>query len=364
MKAPFADGQWLDFYALLDVPVGADEDTLRKRIGKVYSEAAANSDHRDLARRHYFQALVERVLPQCRRVLLDPEWRAKYDRQHILHSIGDPSAQNYVAFIASMRGPVPAATEQDNLSQRWQEDIKIAREVVECAMQGAELELIPAQSVPKRDESAELSISTPLNQPNREVANPVAPIEVEAVAVAAPAPQKNVAQTTSSAPAVAKPAEVATQSPAPEVAAPISSTDAAADAAISTENEVARATVISAQEASAIRRRRSSNPDTDSFVSSPSWRSDDASLSRRRKGRKSPVSRVIVGDPNQQQTRLISPTSMNLMVAIVGVLLTISIQQFATQPAVATNVGRTPIYIAAASEMESALLRAEADFEK
>ena len=41
MNPQAVDGQWLDFYALLEVPVNADEDTIRKRIGKVYSEAAS-----------------------------------------------------------------------------------------------------------------------------------------------------------------------------------------------------------------------------------------------------------------------------------------------------------------------------------
>ncbi|RYG63772.1 hypothetical protein EON80_20545, partial [bacterium] len=192
MTPPPVDGQWLDFYALLDVPVSADEDTIRKRIGKVYSEAAANSDHRDLSRRHYFQSLVERVLPQCRRVLLDPEWRAKYDRQHILHSIGDPSAQNYVAFIASMRGKdMGAHTDEENLPQRLQDDIKAAREVVECAVQGTELDLLPSKAVPRKEQMEqeqrpEAAAPKPASQPQ--------PFEAVAQVTPAAQPEPGVAQ--------------------------------------------------------------------------------------------------------------------------------------------------------------------------
>ncbi|RYG57650.1 ABC transporter substrate-binding protein, partial [bacterium] len=85
--------------------------------------------------------------------------------------------------------------------------------------------------------------------------------------------------------------------------------------------------------------------------------------SSRKKG-KGRVSRVVVGDNRVSHGRLISPTSMNLMVAIVGVLLTITIQKFATTPAIATSQNRVPIYLAVASEMESAMLQAETAWEK
>lgn len=365
MTAHPVDGQWLDFYALLDVPVNADEDVIRKRIGKVYSEAAANSDHRDLSRRHYFQALVERVLPQCRRVLLDPEWRAKYDRQHILHSRNDPSAQDYVAFIASMRGNKDlAASSDDALPQRMQDDIKVAREVVECALQGAELDLLPSKAVSGKDApvvSAEIEV-----QPHAPAAPGAAPKAAAPVVAARPAPQPAAAKAVPAAPAAPQPVAAA-PAPAPEAGRASQNPSQAPTEAppasptfveeISQSGEPVRAKVITAEEAAAIRRRRSSNPDAEAFVS-------DGLGAARRKTRKGPGSRVIVGDNNIPPGRLISPTSMNLMVAITGVLLTITINRFTTSPAVATNVGRTPIYLAVASEMEGAMLQAETNWEK
>lgn len=347
------DGQWLDFYALLDVPVNADEDTIRKRIGKVYSEAAANADHRDLSRRHYFQALVERVLPQCRRVLLDPEWRAKYDRQHILHSRNDPSAQDYVAFIASMRGGKDfTASSDDVLPQRMQDDIKAAREVVECALQGAELDLLPTKTVSGKE--------APVSAEHEAVAQPVAaPIAPPAVAVQ-PQPEPVVAEAIAAPVAAPEPpvAAAVQASPAP-AAVPVAATPYVEE--IRQSGEPVRAKVITAEEAAAIRRRRSSNPDAQPFVGI-----SDTSPTARSKARKGPMSRVIVGDTGKgiPAGRLISPTSMNLMVAITGVLLTITINRFTTTAAVATNVGRTPIYLAVASEMEGSMLQAESGWEK
>lgn len=346
------DGQWLDFYALLDVPVSADEDTIRKRIGKVYSEAAANSDHRDLSRRHYFQSLVERVLPQCRRVLLDPEWRAKYDRQHILHSIGDPSAQNYVAFIASMRGQdIGPTTDEQNLPQRLQDDIKAARDVVETARQGAELDLLPSKAVPRRESTADEREAT--GTASAQASKPT-PVAKAPKAAPQPAPEPIVAQAAPAQP-VAPAAPVGREVPRPK----------AKIEEIHQEGEPVHAKVITAQEAAAIRRRRASNPDTDSFAQPDLSRIGDGSIAigNRKKGR-GRVSRVVVGDNSVPAGRLISPTSMNLMVAIVGVLLTITIQRLATTPAIATNQSRVPIYVAVASEMEEAMLKAETAWER
>ena len=52
------------------------------------------------------------------------------------------------------------------------------------------------------------------------------------------------------------------------------------------------------------------------------------------------------------------------MIAITGVLLTITIQRFAGTPAVATSAGRTPIVLAVAPEMQNALENAGAAWEK
>ncbi|MBW3634929.1 MAG: substrate-binding domain-containing protein [Armatimonadetes bacterium] len=336
------DGQWLDFYALLDVPVGATEDTIRKRVGKVYSEAAANSDHRDLSRRHYSQVLVERVLPQCRRVLLDPEWRAQYDRQHILHSNADPSAQSYVAFIASMRGADFVAEGDNVLPQRLQDDINAAREVVECAMQGTELELLPTQAVSSK-------------------AEPVAAPEI----VAAPTEPTQWTAPPKDAPSVAVPLSslpVVEAQPQP----PIVPSEEPRVETVQPKGEPVRLQVITAQEAAAIRRRRDSNPDADGFTI-PTPNVGDGSLvvprAKTPNGKK-PISRVSVGNVDSAgRKRLLSPTVMNFLVAGVGVTLFIVIQRFGVTPAVATSAPRTPIFVAVASEMESALLRAETAWE-
>lgn len=393
MNPQSLDGQWLDFYALLDVPVSADEDTIRKRIGKVYSEAAANSDHRDLARRQYFQSLVERVLPQCRRVLLDAEWRAKYDRQHILHSIGDPAAQTYVAFVATMRGK-DAVAPGAALPQRLLEDIQAARRVVECACQGAELDLLPSKAISSKEafeslpalalrSAPEAALAMPVprkgNSERRAASNAlltpapigaapgaiagnspliaapiVAPPTVAAPTVAAPLDPINEARRPGApssliqeAPPSAAPSAVAPSTVAPSAVAPLVQE-------IEQHGEPARAKVITAQEAAAIRRQRASNPDI--IIGASSVASGPA---------KAPFSRVSVGEaPAPTRQRLISPTSMNLMVAIVGVLLTITIQKFASTPAVATSTGRMPIYVAVSSDMEGVLLRAETEWER
>ena len=389
---PHIDGQWIDYYALLGVPLEADEDSIRRRIGKVYADAASNSDHRNLARREYYQALVERVLPQCRRVMLDSQWRASYDEQHRLHREKSGAAQNYVEFIASMRGDKGSGFNEALLPQRAREEVDAARRVVETALSGAELELLPSQAVSQRDAVAaepEIDLSA-IPQMNVETTDSDAAEEFAprgkkrrhlANAGAAPTPTIassaalfNDATFNDAAPATATadvatfgaPGEIAAQvtvMPAPVVAktiAPVEVEVAPAEAApaeVTAQNpadDAVRATVITAQEAADIRRRRASNPDAAPFVG-PSSRADNSKKSR---------SRVVVEADDPALKRKLSPTSLNLMVAITGVLLTITIQRFAGTPAVAISAGRTPIVLAVAPEMQSAIERAGDAWEK
>lgn len=381
---PTLDGQWLDFYALLDVPVSADEEAIRRRIGRVYAEAANNTEHRDLKLRVYFQSLVERVLPQARRVLLDPQWRAKYDRQHILHSIGDPSAQNYVAFIAAMRGGEISNQPDSDLSQlpaRVQDEIIAAREVVECARAGLELELLPSQAVTTKP-VAPPALSKPelraLSLPSR--ATPkietapktqAAPkIEIPAKAEASPrkALDPSRARALSSAQH-----EVADQSPTVvsrheqplQSSTPVSKKAANRQPEIEVqEGELVHVKTLTAQEARDIRRRRDSNVDTEPFVAAPSFH-EKISGAPKLSPRTGTPSRVVVGEPVVgKRKRVLSPTSLNLMVAITGVLFTISIQKFASTPAVAVSSGRMPVLLAASPEIAPALQSAEAAWEK
>jgi hypothetical protein len=353
MNPNAVDGQWLDFYALLDVPVNADEDTIRKRIGKVYAEAAANSDHRDLTKRHYFQALVERVLPQCRRVLLDPEWRAKYDRQHILHTHGDPSAQDYVAFIASVRGGI-VPNDEATIPTRIQEEIKLAQQVVETIQTGEQMELIPAKAISSKPEVAA--------EPIAEAAPPIPEKR---------APKPEVKEDTGFAQAVTPVSKAKAPAERTEGRKKINAEELEAELnATPTEDNAVRAKVITAQEAADIRRRRHSNVDAQ-VVIAPSMHMDDDGTGivippRHKKG--APVSRVVVGDQvrrGAKKPKLISSTSLNLMVAITGVLLTITIQKMTlVQPAVAGNADRTPVFVAVSSSLEPVMEKAEPLWEK
>ncbi len=146
---------WLDFYAMLGVSPQADGNSLRKSIGEAYSEATANIDHRDLNRRHYFQTMVEQVLPQCRRVLLDPTLRTRYDQENARHAVGDASALDYVSFMASLQGAsadsarqaLARSSEFDLLPERVRDEINLARAVIEAVQSGSEFDLLPARSL-------------------------------------------------------------------------------------------------------------------------------------------------------------------------------------------------------------------------
>ncbi len=94
---------WPDFYALLEADFNADSELLRRAISAAYAKASALCDHRDLNTRFANQTLIERVLPQCRRILLDSTLRRAYDQQWQLHREGNEMAQSYQAFLAEVK---------------------------------------------------------------------------------------------------------------------------------------------------------------------------------------------------------------------------------------------------------------------
>ena len=370
------DGKWIDYYALLDIAPDADEDAIRRRIGRVYANAASNSDHRNSAQRDYYRALVERVLPQCRRIMLDADWRSRYDEQHHLHLTQNGAAQNYVEFIASLRGDKNVGFDETLVPQSAREEIDEARRVVEAALSGAELNLLPSQTISHFPSKKEVDATDTFVAPDLDLSSlpqldaGKSPADGEPQfdfsrgkrrrSLNAPASDE-VAQSeqTPSSPARHNDGVAAVLGHrAPNTNDGVNPTES--EPATSIENgahrqlQAARATVITAQEAADIRRRRTSNPDTAPFV----W-----PTSRPASAQKKFRSRVVVETEDTHFKRKISATSLHLMVAITGVLLTITIQHFANTPAVATSAGRTPIVLAVAPEMKGAVERASVAWE-
>jgi hypothetical protein len=72
--------EFVDLYEVLEMPVDADRNTLRKRINELYLDAQRNLDHRNFATRVTFQKLFEVTLPQARYILLDDGRRDEYNR--------------------------------------------------------------------------------------------------------------------------------------------------------------------------------------------------------------------------------------------------------------------------------------------
>jgi FKBP-type peptidyl-prolyl cis-trans isomerase len=128
---------------LLGVPDDADNELLRLRIRESYIEATANSDHRNMDRRIHYQSMVERILPQCRRILLNPEGRAAYDHQTDLHRQGLPGAMDYASFVntAASGAALPEDSEANILPGKVTEPTRSeARRADEMAQARAILE--------------------------------------------------------------------------------------------------------------------------------------------------------------------------------------------------------------------------------
>lgn len=73
------DNEFVDYYALLEVPVDSGEAELRKRIFELYDEARQNLEHRSHRKRFYYVSLYETHLARARYFLLDAARRPRYD---------------------------------------------------------------------------------------------------------------------------------------------------------------------------------------------------------------------------------------------------------------------------------------------
>lgn len=72
--------EFVDLYAVLELPLDAERGVLRKRINELYLDAQRNLDHRHFATRVKYQELFEVTLPQARYILLDDGRRDEYNR--------------------------------------------------------------------------------------------------------------------------------------------------------------------------------------------------------------------------------------------------------------------------------------------
>ena len=140
--------RWPDFYALLETTPEADSKTLRRQLNLLYDRANQNSDHRELKKRFYFQLLNQKVLPQCRRILLDDDARHAYDTQWQLHFLGASDALSYPKFIARLRQTHERVV--SGLSEVDEEELELLPSIVPSEnMMAAE---IPTQITPEQRE--------------------------------------------------------------------------------------------------------------------------------------------------------------------------------------------------------------------
>ena len=142
--------RWPDFYALLETTPDADAKTLRRQINLLYDRANQNNDHRELKKRFYFQLVNQKVLPQCRRILLDEAAREAYDTQWQLHFLGASDALSYPQFIGRLRRTHEKIA--SGLSQLDTEELELLPAVV-AAQDCTEAE-IPTIATPQPDASS------------------------------------------------------------------------------------------------------------------------------------------------------------------------------------------------------------------
>ncbi|HEX8236286.1 MAG TPA: substrate-binding domain-containing protein [Abditibacteriaceae bacterium] len=393
--------RWPDLYALLGVPDDADDDLLRQRIRESYIEATANSDHRNLERRIHYQSMVERILPQCRRILLNPEGRAAYNHQTALHRQGLPGALDYASFVntAVSGAAVPEDSEANILPGKVVEPTRSeARRADEMAQARAILESLgsmdtesqgtipPPQSANSSEPSREERTSAPSDVlqaafcgasqstdaapldvlPMESLPTQVLPTEVlPSVASTQPASAPYSSAPITALHEVVAQEAVTTEAVSSESAAPQIAQHAPQATALQQNDEVVVATSATSVVAQTIPANLAYTNGSTSSAAPPSTVQLDHDNAPRAQVLYSP--RVSVGEvpvsrePRRGvQKRVLSSTSVNALVGIVAAGLMFAILHF-TDPAAATVA--TPVRITYASELQPLMERAEKAFE-
>jgi curved DNA-binding protein CbpA len=185
IKEEFAVAEeFVDLYEVLDLPLDADRNTVRKRVNELYLEAQRNLDHRDFKTRVKFQELFEITLPQARYILLDEARRDDYDRlvraSRAPHGTPPPTAlgsgktEGFKVAAGpddSLPGAAPAldplpevsvdpaqlARERDELWQKWKSGLE---EVLSDEGSDESKRLKPVARTPRREPSSPPATST------------------------------------------------------------------------------------------------------------------------------------------------------------------------------------------------------------
>jgi curved DNA-binding protein CbpA len=123
----------VDFYRLLQISSDADERALQQRIHQYYLEAQQNLDHRNARKRLHFQQMYEIYLPQARRVLLDPQRRAEYDRFLQAQEKNTPASTHNIRHDVVTQATTPQSAAAGDVAgqrlaqwQQWQQDLAAA----------------------------------------------------------------------------------------------------------------------------------------------------------------------------------------------------------------------------------------------
>ena len=80
------DSKWIDLYTVLDVDSDANEETLRKSL-RQYESQSKDELHR-------------KAVTLWRRILLDSDCRARYNRLRAQHRSGNPAAMDFQTFAS------------------------------------------------------------------------------------------------------------------------------------------------------------------------------------------------------------------------------------------------------------------------
>lgn len=162
--------EFVDLYEILELPLNAERNTLRKRINELYLDAQRNLDHRNFATRVEYQRLFEVTLPQARYILLDEGRRADYDRlvQSFRGTGGIPAptqkpAQPDAPIDPSIPGtaapeitPLPSvsvdtaqlAVEREELWSKWKSGLETALNIDESDASKPRPQAMPKASSP------------------------------------------------------------------------------------------------------------------------------------------------------------------------------------------------------------------------
>jgi len=206
--------EFVDYYAMLQVPPEADARQIQLRIFDLYEEAQRNLDHRNHRKRFYYTTLYETHLARARHFLLEPARRARYDE--LLHAFDAGQTVDFETLVEKTANikDAPARLVQTPVTQKTVTPATTPTPIVPPAAPPVS----PAKETPATiSPDAKTTKPAALQTPAAQTSVPPAPVAKPVVTAVAQGAQQNEQQSAESRAEAARIAKILRAAPALEL---------------------------------------------------------------------------------------------------------------------------------------------------